>query len=238
MITIDGGFLGRAGGRSPNQNQVINSAPIGIEGTFTAPQDDFRPEFFVPEQPRSPISVNVFNPAREDIPLSDGTLTERNIDRQTEIMENRNKAQAAIAGARFFTDVMNAQSQYIAVSEKAKTNIFLAHQSAADAISQGKQAALQLESQGRQRGDSAKLAMAAQGQDVQGEGVERVVEGQEAVGVYNAMIAEINASRQALGFEQEAVQYESQIEMAELQRNYSIFSSALNFGASAAMLGA
>jgi hypothetical protein len=246
VFTINGSNSASRG-RSPAQevpilndselNNPIMSAPITVNADF---KNEFQPTFYadtagkVKPEPATPIEVNVFDPPRE---VSAADRSANAGEKTADIMEKNQKAQAALAGARFFTGVMNAQSQYNNISAKASNNIFLAHQSASDAISRGKQQALQLEGQGRARGDQATLAMAAQGQDVLGDGVGRIVAGQEAVGYYNSMIAEINAGREALGFEQEAIQYQGQIEQAKIQRNFGFLNSALQFGASTIPLG-
>lgn len=151
-------------------------------------------------------------------------------------MERNRKGQVSLAAANFFVDVMNANSRFKSIKGQANTNIFLAHQSAADALSRGRQRSFQLEEQGRTAAESAAVGLAAQGQDVQGAGVSRVEGSLEIAGIYNGMIAEINASREALGFEQEITQYQSQIESAELQRDMDILSSGLNLGANFAFL--
>lgn len=234
--------------------QKINSEIISIGGNFVGEKKS--------SDVLSEPETNIFNPPREAAPLDMGRdffpkddfdfqpsgMEAKNVpsdsqrlvdaaETQTTILENRQNAQVAIAGARLFANVMNAQSQYATIAQNSRTNIFLANQSAADAISRGKQQSLAAESQGRSQGDMAKLALAAQGQDVQGAGVGKIVAGQEAVGIYNGMIAEMNASREALGYEQEAIQYMGRIEQAEIQRNFSILSSGLQFGASTIPLG-
>lgn len=232
---IDNGII-RNGGRSPSVAEEFDFFPSGMEQnqSYTVDRDG------TINSARITIEGTVErDPVQESSDqFVEATKTQAKASQTTaDILKENQKRQLAVAGARFFANVMNAQSQYTAISEQARTNIFLANQSAADAIARGKQASLQLEQRGRQMGENAKLAAAAQGQDVKGAGVDKLVAGQESVGIYNAMIAEMNANREALGFEQEAIQYMGQIEQAEIQRNFSILSGALQFGASAIPLG-
>jgi negative regulator of replication initiation len=98
-------------------------------------------------------------------------------------------------------------------------------------------AASQAQSQGRAASDQAILAMAAQGQDVSSAGVQRIAGSYEAISEQNAMQLEINAMREALGFELEVVNYNFQKNSAKINRDMTILSSALNFGAKAYGLG-
>ena len=81
--------------------------------------------------------------------------------------------------------------------------------------------------------DQAILAMAAQGQDVSGAGVQRIAGSYEAMAEQNAMQLEINGIKEALGFELEEVNYNFQVANAKINRDTTILSSALNLGAQA-----
>jgi hypothetical protein len=144
---------------------------------------------------------------------------------------------AIMAGARFFADVLNANSAYNAASGQAQLNILQARNQAADALYRGRQARIEAESEGRQAGESALLAMAIQGQDVSGSAVQKIQGSYEAMGVFNGMREEINAVREALGYELQEVAYDYQIRNAEIARNSAIIGSGLNFAASSVGTG-
>jgi hypothetical protein len=142
------------------------------------------------------------------------------------------RLEAGIAGARFFADVLNANSAYNALAGQAQLNIVQARNQAADALYRGRQAQMEAQSEGRQAGESAILAMAAQGQDVSGSAVQKIQGSYEAVGVFNGMREEINSIREALGYQLEETAYNYQVRNADIARQSAILGSALNLGAS------
>lgn len=135
------------------------------------------------------------------------------------------------SGAKFFADVLNAQSAYFATTGQAQLNIIQSRNQAADALYRGRQAQMEAQSEGRQAGESALLAMAVQGQDVSGASVGKIQSSYEAMGVFNGMREEINSIREALGFQLEEVAYNYQIRNAEIARNSAILGSAIQAGA-------
>ena len=139
-----------------------------------------------------------------------------------------------LAGAQFGLDIMNASTQYRNIEGAARFSIMQSKNQAADALYRGRQAALDTQLEGVEQGQDAVLALAAQGQDVQGTGVQRIVRSYEAIAEQNAAIVEANAMREALGFELEQVATDYQLETARINRNQQYISSALNFGAQAA----
>ncbi len=139
-----------------------------------------------------------------------------------------------LAGAQFGLDIMNASTQYRNVEGQARFAIMQSKNQAADALYRGRQAALETQSQGTAQGEEALLALAAQGQDVQGSGVQRVVRSYEAIAEQNAAVVEANAMREALGFELDQIATDYQLENARINRNQQYISSAFTLGAQAA----
>ena len=139
-----------------------------------------------------------------------------------------------LAGAQFGLDIMNASTQYRNVEGQARFAIIQSRNQAADALYRGRQAAFDTQSEGRDAGEDALLALAAQGQDVQGAGAERIVRSYEGIAEQNAAIVEANAMREALGFKLEEIAVDYQLENARINRDQQYISSALTFGAQAA----
>lgn len=155
------------------------------------------------------------------------------IDHMTEQNKQYRYSQVALAAAKMGVDIMNANSAYDAVKGTAVLNIMQSRNQANDAIYRGRQAQSDAELEGYNAGEDATLAMAAQGQDVQGAGVQKVKNSFEAMGIMNGMQEEINSIREALGFELEEINYKYQVKQAAHQRDTAIIGSALNFGTSA-----
>jgi len=141
-------------------------------------------------------------------------------------------AKTALSGAQFMVDVYNANNAYTQVAATAQLNILQARNQQADALYRGRQAALDAQSEGYQAGQSALLNAAAQGQDVNGAQTQKIQGSYEAIGYYNAAQEEINSMREALGYELEEVNYGYQVRAAEINKNYAVLGSALQFGAS------
>jgi hypothetical protein len=142
------------------------------------------------------------------------------------------KGKLALAGAQFGLDIMNATTQYRNVEGATRFNILQSKNQAADAIYRGRQAGMAETSAARSQAEDATLAMAAQGQDVQGAGVSKIVNSYEAIGAQNAALAESNAMREALGFELEQVSQNYQLDIAKINRNQQYISAGLNLAAS------
>jgi hypothetical protein len=159
------------------------------------------------------------------------------IDAQNEILtrsgQQYKNEKLALAGAQFAISVLNANAAYRQAQGTAQFNIQMARNQAKDSLFRGRQAASQAQSQGRAMSDQAILALAAQGQDVSGAGVQRVAGSYEAVAEQNAMQLEINGIKEALGFELEEVNYNFQVANAKINRDMTVLSSALNLGAQA-----
>lgn len=178
---------------------------------------------------------SVFDPgANLSVPTGDEFATPSKTTADTIKQEGIKTRQlvAISAGAEFFADVFNANSAYNAASGEAQLNIIQARNQGADALYRGRQARVEAESEGRQTGEDALLAMALQGQDVSGSAVQKIQGSYEAVGVFNGMREEINAVREALGYELQEVAYNYRVRNVEIARTSAIIGSAINAGAS------
>jgi hypothetical protein len=144
------------------------------------------------------------------------------------------KGQAILSGVKFVADVLKANAAFSTIEGQAQLNILQARNQGADAIYRGRQAQMDRQSEGYQQGQNALLAMAAQGQDVGGAGVQKIQASIEAMGIFNGMKEEINSMREALGFELEEINYDYQVNQARNEKNAAILGSALNLGANVA----
>jgi len=157
-------------------------------------------------------------------------------DMSTQGQANREQdaqRETLLAGARFFLDVQNANSAYAAYKGAAIMNIANVRLQGRDSLARGKSRALAAAQEGETMGDEALLAMAAQGQDVNAQATTSVEESYEIVGVYNALIEETNSIREALGYEMQEVAMDYELDQKRNERNSTIISSALNYGATA-----
>lgn len=233
--TIEGGEIS-----APSKKEVagpvnINyygnkpQAPTGLKSTPGVQAETSNPNRFDP-------GADLSMPTGEEFDTKPTGVDKMALD-QEKRYEAYNQGKLAIAGASFFVDVMNANSAYSTVKDQAQLNIIQARNQAADVLYRGRQARLDRQSEGFNAGEEATLAMAAQGQDVQGAAVNKIRGSYEAVGEMNGAREEANAIREALGYELEEVNYKNQVRNARINRDYAVIGSALNFGANAYAYG-
>lgn len=219
------GEMSKLNTRSP-QNMSRSDAPIRYH---KAPS---RADVTVSDEMSMPIGEEFATSAAKGAAKG---VVERDFNNMTPTEAARYRAgKMAVAGGELIIDLINAQSAYANAVGQAQINILQARNQVADTLYRGRQAQLTAESEGYQAGQSALLAMAAQGQDVTGTGVGRVQGSYEAMGIFNGMNEQINSIREALGYELEIVNYEYQQEAARAQRNVAMIGSFLKAGASVA----
>lgn len=227
----------------PEKNQTsvsFENDSIDITGTVPAEQSP-------PAAPQSILDLEIPGPPTGSGQSSTDPTTgivsasadplapsaEDSLARIAEQQEQARRTDMALAGAKFFLDIQNAQSAYAAYSGAAAINIANARMQARDAIIRGQSRALFARQEGVREGESALLAMAAQGQDVTGAAAQDVQSSYETIGVYNALQEETNAIREAMGYELEEAAIQYDLDQRRVERNTSIISSALEFGARA-----
>lgn len=146
-------------------------------------------------------------------------------------LESERTGASVLAGVEFAANVFNANSAYNSAAGQAGLNIMMAKNQAADALYRGREAQMAAQSEGYDAGQSALLAMAAQGQDVNSAAVGKIQGSYEAMGIYNGMQEEINSMREALGYELEQSNIKYQLRSAKAARDLSIIGSGLTAGA-------
>lgn len=161
---------------------------------------------------------------------------EESLETIAEAETNYANYQKGLAVASFLVDTSNAINAYAATEGQARLNIQMARNQANDALFRGRQAQADRQFEGYQAGQESLLAMAAQGQDVNGPGVQRIQGSLESMGIYNGMREEMNAIREALGFELEEINYDYQVDNARVARDNAIIGSALNTAVTLAVL--
>lgn len=138
------------------------------------------------------------------------------------------KMQKKLALAKAGVGILNAQIEFSQIESKGKTNIMLANAQFNESLNIGRQQALRAETQGFARGEQAVLSAVAQGQDASGGIAQSAQLAEETLGILNAAQIENNAIRQAYGFKQEAALTQHDINLAEINRNAQIATSALS----------
>ena len=130
--------------------------------------------------------------------------------------------------AQTSAEIVDAFAEYRNIEANGRENIMLANSQFNEVMSLGKQASFDAETKGFVRGENATLNAAAQGQSVQGGIAQSAQRAEETLGILNAITIETNAIRKAYGFERQAIMTAHQIEVAKLNRNNKLITSALS----------
>jgi hypothetical protein len=232
-------------GRSADGAEIVrnNMAPIDVTGTKSAPSKAAVRVIRPKAEPGGVVNENL-DAAASRASMAPGQLSAPDMavppsqDQQTANVLKAQGAEAknarlALAGAQFFADVLNANMKLQQTEGAARLNIIQSRYQAQDAIYRGAQNAMRAEAEGRTEAEDATVALAAQGQNVQGRAVQRIQNSYNAVAAFNAAQERINALREAYGFEMEEVNQRYQVASARNVRDASVIGSALNFGATA-----
>ena len=154
-----------------------------------------------------------FKLVRDEINIeSSPYATSEDVNKIREELKISKQEQGALAAMDGLAEVSQALISYRQYSDNAERNIRLIQEDinrlgedARDTRRLGKADAFQEQLKGRQRGDDAKLRLAAQGQKVSGRGVKRVAKAHRIAAATRAMQRENAALSRALGLEQEGV---------------------------------
>jgi len=131
--------------------------------------------------------------------------------------------------------ILNADFKFQQISSKARMNQMLASFQQGEIFQAGKSQALRAESEGFARGEQALLAAAAQGQETTGGIAQSGQRAEELFGILRASMIETNAIRKIMGLEQQKALQEHEVNLAKIERDASIATSALSGIAGGAM---
>ena len=130
------------------------------------------------------------------------------------------------------TDVMASNTQYEANKGAAATNIYLMNHQKALIMAAGKQSALDRQMEGELNADQASIALAAQGQDLRGAGVDKVTSSYRAMALQNAAREEAKMYAEMAGVDIQIANQEYNIEMAGQANDMALYQGILNVGMS------
>jgi len=139
-----------------------------------------------------------------------------------------------LAGLSALQSISNAQSAYDSLKEQNKINAMELDRAEGIILQQGSQAILDMKRAGEENSVSAQLALAAQGQNLNSAGAQKTSESYEAMGVYNAMIEEINMMRSVYDINFQRIEMKRAEGLAKAQKKNAVFSGILSTAAAAA----
>lgn len=141
---------------------------------------------------------------------------------------------AGIAGLSALQNISNAESAYDALKEQNKVNALELDRAEGILLQQGHQSILDMKRAGEENAVSAQLALAAQGQNLNSAGAEKVSESYKAMGVYNALIEETNLLRGVYDINFQRIEMKRMEGLAKAQKKNAQFSGLVSTVASAA----
>jgi len=144
---------------------------------------------------------------------------------------------AAIAGGMTaisaIQNISNVQSAYDALKEQNKINALELDRAEGILIQQSRQSMLDLKRQGEENSVQAQLALAAQGQNLNSAGAQKVSNSYETMGIYDAMIEEVNLMRSVYDINFQRIEMKRAEGLARAQKKNAVFSGIVSTAASA-----
>lgn len=198
-----------------------------------------KPTYHLQEQENNPLATEVPRPPKGDPFNLGGTKTD---DAAAKLAAAQAKAKAldaqrkaALAGTAMqaVTDVMAAQTQYEAIKGAADTNIYLMNHQKSLIMAAGKQSALDRQMEGELNADTASLSLAAQGQNLNGAGADKVTSSYRAMALQAAAREEAKMYADMAGVEMQIANQEYNVEMAGNAADMALYQGILNVGMSA-----
>lgn len=174
----------------------------------------------IPEKANEPIDINAPSSAK-------------GVKSASSTSSNFSKAQAGLGVAQSVAGIADAVLEFEQIDSTAKLNMMFANIQFNESLRLGREQALQAETQGFARGEQGVLSAVAQGQSAQGGIAQSSQLAEETLGVLNAIAIENNAIREAYGFKSEIALIEHERNLAEINRNAKIATSALSGAISA-----
>lgn len=139
-----------------------------------------------------------------------------------------------LAAVSSIQNILNASSAYDSLVSQNRINAMELDRAEGILLQQGHQSMLDLKREGEENAISSQLALAAQGQNLNSAGAEKVSESYKAMGVQNALIEEINMMRGVYDIEFQRVEMRRAEDIAKAQKKNAIFSGIVTTAAAAA----
>lgn len=142
-------------------------------------------------------------------------------------IQNERLAHLTGQALKSVSDVMASNTQLTAIEEAAETNIFMMNYQKSLVLNAGMQAALDRRMEGELNADNAALAMAAQGQDIDSAGVDKLLASYRAIALDNAAREEARMYAEMAGIDMQIANENYGVEMAGIQNDMALVQGIL-----------
>lgn len=205
--------------------------------TVSSPKPTYRLQeqednVLAPELPRHPKqdAADLFNGTPESDAASAKLAAAQ---ARAKALDAKRKTALVTSSLKAVSDVMASSTQYEAIKGAADTNIYLMNHQKSLILAAGRQAALDRQMEGELNADQASLALAAQGQDLKGAGVDKVTSSYRAMALQNAAREEAKMYADMAGVDIQIANIDYNTEMADNANDMALYQGILNVGMSA-----
>lgn len=198
-----------------------------------------KPTYKLQEKQNNPLATEIpiqdkadpFNLGGTDASSAASALA--TAEAKAKALDNQRKTALVNSSLQAVTDVMASQTQYEAIKGAADTNIYLLNHQKSLLMVAGKQAALDRQMEGDLNADQASLSLAAQGQDLNGAGVDKVTSSYRAIAMANAAREEAKMYADMAGVDIQIANQGYNVEMADQANDMALYQGILGVGMSA-----
>lgn len=198
-----------------------------------------KPTYRLQEQPDNPLATEIpiqengdpFNMSGTDESTAKSNLA--TAEAKAKALDNQRKTVLVTSSLQAVSEVMASNTQYEAIKGAAATNIYLLNHQKSLVMAAGKQAALDRQMEGELNADQASLALAAQGQDLNGAGADKVTSSYRAMAMANAAREEAKMYADIMGVDIQIANQDYNVEMADNANDMAMYQGILNVGMSA-----
>ena len=183
-----------------------------------------------PEIPKQPKS-DPFNMSGADTATASSDLA--TAQARAKALDADRKTALVTTALKSVSDVMASNTQYEAIKGAADTNIYMLNHQKSLIMAAGRQASLDRQMEGELNADQAALALAAQGQDLRGAGVDKVTSSYRAMALQNAVREEAKMYAEMMGVDVQIANQDYNVEMADNANDMTLYQGILNTGMSA-----
>jgi hypothetical protein len=186
-----------------------------------------------PEITKQPASDPFNLTGKDSSKASDIEAAKATAEARAKALDADRKTALVTTSLKAVSDVMASNTQYEAIKGAADTNIYMLNHQKSLILAAGKQAAADRTMEGELNADSAALSLAAQGQDLNGAGVDKVTSSYRAMALQNAVREEAKMYAEMMGVDVQIANQDYNVEMADNANDMALYQGILNTGMSA-----
>lgn len=228
------------------EQEIQENFDATVTGSLTEGQNPSRPSSVYSQEGIGPKGASdlymqslleMKDPEAPIVKTDTGEAVRKGLEESRRIEKGAAAARATAAILRATGSVINANAKY---QQTAANNAFAIQQAQQQALvvaSQAQYKMLREQTKGKARGQSAMISAVAQGQAAGGDIAQTAISNEDVYAAEQSMMIEINAMRQVFGLETQQRVLESDIRMAEINRDLEVSQAIVGGVADVGMAG-